>query len=287
MGKIKSIWLRGSKGKLAGTTLYTTSGVTIQREIQTEVKNPRTRAQMAHRVRLANLVNMYQVAKRFFKYAFENKPALVSDYNRFVSLNLSNNPVFLTKQQAAVNVVVPAGYQITEGSLPVQATSSMDDGQLIGLGVPSDFEYTANTTVSQLTTALKRSHPEIIDGMQLSVIIFFCDADGKNLFFALNEVILDSTNTAEKVSAYIPNLGVYNGRLTEDTAQGADIAAGAFVLSHTVAGKTRVSTETMVTSGLFESQFVGDPALEMAINSYGESSDVFLDSNNANPADHS
>lgn len=284
MAKVKSLLLRKSSGKLAGTTMYTTSGVTIMREIATDVKNPRTKAQMTQRVKLANLVNTYQVLKRFFKYAFENKKPLTSDYNAFVAANLTNSPVYLTKQAAAANVVVPAPYRISEGTLPTLFDTTLDDGVFEGPLLSGLSSITSATTVAQVSSALLAAYDGLAEGMQISFIAIGCDDIGTNLVITLNEFVIDSSNTAEKILDFMPSAGVSNGYLSSSVLQGSDVIAGAFVVSQTVAGKTRVTTTSLVSSDTSVSSFVGSAALEAAINSYGESTDVFLDSNKANKA---
>lgn len=280
MGKINSIFLRKSKGKLAGTTIYTTGGVTIQREIATEVKNPRTKAQMKHRVKLANLVNMYQVLKPFFKYAFENKKPLQSDYNAFVSKNLTASEVYLTKQEAAQNFVIPAPYRISEGTLGIKATEEFDNGAVLGLVVAEDYTISDNTTIASFSQHIISHNPGVVEGMQLSFVAIGCSETGDELVVRLNEVILNSSNTSEKIHDYIPGLGASYSRISCDVSDLGSMLAGAFVLSHTVAGKTKVSTETLVANPGWES-FKTDAQLNLAINSYGESTEAFLDSNNA------
>lgn len=280
MGKLNSIFLRKSKGKLAGTTIYTTGGVTIQREIATEVRNPRTRAQMKHRVKLANLVNMYQVLKPFFKYAFENKKPLQSDYNAFVSKNLTASEVYLTKQQAAQNIVIPAPYRISEGTLGIKATAGKDDNLVLGLACAEDYSLSANTTIASFSQHIINHNPGVVDGMQLSLVVLSCTNSGEDLTIKLHEVLIDSDNTSEKLFDYMPDLIVDASRIVSNIDIVGGPAAGAFVLSHTVAGKTKVSSESLVTFGNWQ-QFATDAQLNLAINSYGESTEAFLDSNNA------
>ena len=280
MGKINSIFLRKSKGKLAGTTIYTTGGVTIQREIATEVKNPRTKAQMKHRVKLANLVNMYQVLKPFFKYAFENKKPLQSDYNAFVSKNLTASNIYLSKQEAARNVIVPAPYRISEGTLGIKATTGLSDTQALGLVVGEDYTISANTTIAAFSQHIINHNPGVVDGMQLSFVGIETSDIGNLISVRLHEIILDSRNSSEKVLDFMPDLTIVNSRLAVDTSPVGDYGCGAFVLSHTIAGKTKVSTEAFV--GVLEDMpWSNEAALYAAINSYGESTEAFLDSNNA------
>lgn len=284
MGKLNSIFLRNSKGRLAGTTIYSTGGVTIQREIQTQVRNPRTKAQMTHRVKLANLVNMYQAAKPFFKKAFEGKKPLTSDYNVFVSQNLAKSQVYLTKQAAASGYFVPADYVISQGSLPLRATNGMGDGYVSGPGVPSNFTLSDSTTVAQLSQALISSNPGIVDGMQISFIRFDWTG-GDKVYVDFYEMVLDSQNTTEKAFDYLTNdVATESGWLKLNVNPDAECAAAAFVWSHTIGGKTLVSSEKLMSFNLQNVPSYGDKAIQAAIDSYGQSEDVFLDSNNANKA---
>ncbi len=63
-------WLRGAKGKLAGTTLYRSNGETQQREIVTP-KNPQTNAQMIQRAIMASVMRAYSHGKAIFDHSFQ------------------------------------------------------------------------------------------------------------------------------------------------------------------------------------------------------------------------
>lgn len=63
-------WLRGAKGKLAGTTLYRSNGETQQREIVTP-KNPKTNSQMIQRAIMASVMRAYSHGKAIFDHSFQ------------------------------------------------------------------------------------------------------------------------------------------------------------------------------------------------------------------------
>lgn len=63
-------WLRGAKGKLAGTTLYRANGKTQQREIVSP-KNPKTNAQMIQRAIMASVMRAYSHGKAIFDHSFQ------------------------------------------------------------------------------------------------------------------------------------------------------------------------------------------------------------------------
>ena len=95
-------WLRGSKGKLAGTVLYQSQGSTIQREIVTP-KNPQSDNQMRQRVAFAGASKFYQNAQQNrFVLAFPNKKGNQSEFNAFMQKNLKEfgTLTYPTREQA-------------------------------------------------------------------------------------------------------------------------------------------------------------------------------------------
>lgn len=95
-------WLRGAKGKLAGTVLYQSQGSTIQREIVTP-KNPQSDNQMRQRAAFAGASKFYQNAQQNrFVLAFQNKKGNQSEFNAFMQKNLVefDTLTYPTKEQA-------------------------------------------------------------------------------------------------------------------------------------------------------------------------------------------
>ena len=124
MSIVKNVWLRGRKKRLGGAVTYMMAGQQITRELAANVKNPRTPAQMKQRVKLASLVNFYRSMRQWAKVgAFSNKKQSWSDYNAFVSANISTTPAYLTKQQAQAGCSVVAPYIISRGVLPRALTT--------------------------------------------------------------------------------------------------------------------------------------------------------------------
>lgn len=274
MAKHKQLWLKGSKGKLAGTTFYQTAGVTIQREINYDPTNPRTDKQMTQRTKLANLVNMYRAAKDFFPRAFENKKPLESDYNKFVSNNLTASPVYLTKGDAAKGIFVPDVYRVSQGSLSSLEGCAVSSKNITVLGYVTGA-VTANATVAQFSAAFMEEFEGAQLGDQVSVIVWVQSASG--CLFEKKEVILSDTDTRLMST-------IFTGEAKWDSAgsitiSGASKNVGAAVLlSRTIAGKTLVSSEQLVCVTDYQhTSYVGESARIAAINSYGASKKVFLD----------
>lgn len=270
MAKLNNLLMRKSQGKLAGATIYTTEGVTIMREVNEHPKNPRTDAQMLQRCKLGNLVNFYQALQPYWKKAFEKKEKLNSDYNRFVQLNLANSPVYLTKQQVADNVIVPAAYIISQGSLVFDQMAFCED-TTANFFADKFTGGTSNMTVSAFSTAIIAGVKGLQMGDQLTLIY----ANTSSNEVILREVTLSSTDSRTLSSVLGGDFTVSTNSL--DIDNGDDMFGAAVVVSRMVAGKLYVSTSVMATtieqSG---SGYTSDQAKVDAIKSYGGQGKVFL-----------
>lgn len=291
MAIVNSMWMKTSKKKLGGTVLYQAMGQTRQRELAASVTNPRTQSQMAHRVRWSNCVNFYRVNSSWLKYAFETKKPNQSEYNKFMSLNAANSPVFLTKQEAAAGASVVVPYIITQGSLPSVEIQKQGASYWTNIFLGEnqiDLEESSIATVSQL---ILQYNPALREGDQISVIKFSQQNNNNTgapfVIVRKYEVILNSSDS-RKWTDFIPYDVLDNDTVGEmvqlyypDSGE-----AGGFVIivSRTIGGKTYVSTQNIVVTNndATISAYSSQAALQRAIDSYGESEEAFLSSTAAN-----
>lgn len=291
MAIVNSMWLKTSKKKLGGTVLYQAMGQTRQRELAASVTNPRTQSQMAHRARWANCVNMYRVNSSWLKYAFETKKSNQSEYNKFMSLNAANSPIFLTKQEAAAGACVVAPYVIMQGSLPsIEVQYGVNEYVTnIFLG-PNEPDF-ATASVATISALLIQYNPAMREGDQISFIRLtqLTNTNTGIPFVVVRkyEVILNSSDS-RLWSDFIPdnllNVDVLGAESVVVVPN--DGTAGGFVLglSRTIGGKTYVSTQNIVVTNndAMISAYSSQAALQRAIDSYGESEEAFLSSTAAN-----
>ena len=174
MAILKSLIVRGGRKQIGGMVLYTRNGETIARELAAQISNPRTPAQMEQRVKLrvklSNLVSVYRANSAWMRGAFEAKKARESDYNAFVSANVDNNQVYLSKSDVASGAAVVGPYKITSGSLPVIETI-LNGADLVTNLYVGALTIGPETTIGELSTALLANNNGLEEGMQLSVII--------------------------------------------------------------------------------------------------------------------
>ena len=290
MAIVQNFWLRNSKKRLAGAVIYQAMGQTRQRSLASEVANPRTIDQMSHRVKWSNLVNLYRANRSWMKYAFETKKESQSEYNKFMSLNVSNSHIYLPKQVANSGGCVLDNYIVTQGSLPSIELNYEDLAVLTNLYLPTSYTISPTSTVGELSRALVSANPAIREGDQISLIILAQQTNSTTgypfVVIRKYEVIIDS-NSVRLVSDYIPTM--YLGTATSEEYNkiiiNADTWVGGIVmvLSRTTGGRTYVSTQSILTFGIdaMISSYSSQAALATAIESYGESSDAFLSSNSA------
>lgn len=292
MAILKSLIVRGGRKQIGGMVLYTRNGETIARELAAQISNPRTPAQMEQRVKLSNLVSVYRANSAWMRGAFEAKKARESDYNAFVSANVDNNQVYLSKSDVASGAAVVGPYKITSGSLPVIETI-LNGADLVTNLYVGALTIGSETTIGELSTALLANNNGLEEGMQLSVIINLqLAAAGSGVPYIsvrAYEMIINSQSTV-LITDVIPDgilesVGSTNkslGLLTTSLGDGA----AAFILSKTSGGNTRVSTQSLVFFGsnAVYRGYTSPTAQAAAIASYGEGADTFLSSNSAGGA---
>lgn len=281
------MWLKGAKKRLGGTVIYQAMGQTRQRELAAEVSNPRTESQMGQRVKWANLVNLYRANRSWMKYAYETRKSNQSEYNKFMSLNVADSRIYLTKQVANAGGCVVDNYLMTQGSLPSIEFVPTSNGYFASNIVLTSGTISPTTTIADFSQDVIANNPAIREGDQLSFIRMtqMTNASTGVPYVVVREyeVLINSNNTAS-IWDYLPENYFYEwGVETKYLAIGSNAGrAGGFcmILSRTISGKTYVSSQRIIPVSMdtFIEAFSSSAALQAAINSYGVSEDAFLSS---------
>ena len=278
MGKLSGIISKIS-GSAGNVTFKQRSGETIVSEKVTQVRNPRTNAQMQTRTRWGNIIAMYKGIRPLLNYGFENKPKTLSDYNMFVKLNMQRTPIYLTKQAVAGGACIATAYQISQGSLPAIVVSGSGqngktDIRLGGLTIGS------NTTVADFSAAVVNNNPDYKYGDQISFFLVkqLVNANTEIPYcqFSAAKVILDAANTETLASVTGGSTGfkAVDGKLGHNGNDGD--CAYTWVHSRKSVGRTLVSTQELLSANTLEADYQGDAAYTLASTSYGHSTGSFL-----------
>lgn len=273
------------RGKVGNTSYYTSEGRQLARQAQNNSNYgenaSRTPLQQGRRVMWPNLVNFYTANKAWMKKSFENLKPGVSEFNRFIQLNINSANVALTRQQAQSKIWVPARYRVSQGSLPsITYLSDINDYKIEGTNLSlGNFVPSKSATRGEMYQALIENNANIKAGDAIVAIEFrgtlgspFEIGKYRQASYVYKEFVID------------PN----DETLIEDGEFAAE--DGKFVISEFIStlcvfihtrnsgGKLYVSTEDMITSidqSDMEDWRTG-AQLGSATASYGETQGVML-----------
>lgn len=290
MAIVQNFWLKGSKKRLGGAVLYKAMGQTRSRELASEVSNPRTEAQMAQRIKWSNLVSFYRANQSWMKYAFETKKTNQSEYNKFMSLNVTGSRVALTKQAASNGACVALPYIITQGSLPAIEWTKNEEFMYSNIFLGDGLTLSNTTLVSDFSQALIANNPAIREGDQLSFIRVSQQVNtstGYPYIIVRKYELIVNSSSLNIVANFLPlDLLVADTQYTgnplyiETTGRQGGFA---MILSRTIGGKTYVSSQSLVVvnNDAIINRWSSQAAIAAAIASYGESEEAFLSSQSA------
>lgn len=167
MAKGSLFWGKG-RGKLGEAVLSVTKGQQISRAYNAKPGNPKTYAQMNQRVKLANSVKFYrQMTAGLFKFAFEDKRPLESDYNAFMRHSV-NGAVLVDKMTADNNLYPAVGnFAVSAGSLGGVNfiwNDSLGHFDLAISTIPDPEEEEAPATWGEVSTAILAQYPSLAAG---------------------------------------------------------------------------------------------------------------------------
>lgn len=259
--------LSQAKGKVGSLVFSVLKGQQITKTYQSK-NGSKTFSQVAQRVRLANPVAFYKLATgAFFKFAFEDKQRLESDYNAFVRENIMAVPAYQSKDEASKNIILPAPYKLSKGSLANGVVTEGTYSYVIAISATA-----APTTIGALTTAMKKAHPELRDGDMLTIVCVFGAIDPDFTKFEFVQIVLDSTSTAAIPSATPSGNVAITATTSEFTAALDDGSAVAIIITRNNGGKIFANNSALLLSSAAEASYTfasSSAKLQTAASSYG------------------
>lgn len=272
-------------GRVGSDTYYVANGQQIVRQAQNNSNYgesaSRSEAQQKRRVRWANLVNTYKRCSSWMKACFETKKRNESDYNKFMSVNMANANICLTKDMAASDCCVLDTFIVSQGSLsPISLT--YDDGLIV-----SDLRisrYESIKSIADLTAQIIANNPGWSDGDGIGLISFYGSSrkNGYTGFGTIyDEIVLDSRDVNQvETQEDLFSISFENNRLCIESWPDWQDEDGdwSVVLIHTrKASKTLVSTQQLEIGNMALSQIYAAPRWEAeCIKSYGLTEDYII-----------
>jgi hypothetical protein len=272
--------IRKMSGSTGDFTFKQLNGQTVVSEKVTQMRNPRSSAQMQTRTRFTNIVSMYRGIRPLINYGFETKAKGCSDYNMFVRVNMQQTPVYLTKQAVAGGACVAAPYQITQGSLPAIVVTGTGQNGVSDIRLGGESITTA-TTVAEFSQAVVENNADYKYGDQISFFLIKQKVNAETGIpycqFSAAKVVLDAANNAQLVDVVSGSHGFasIDGKLGHSGNDGDCVYC--WVHSRKSGnGKTLVSSQTLLAANSILASYQGDDAYTLASSSYGQSISAFL-----------
>lgn len=264
-------------GKVGAYSFYTSTGGRQVARIANNSSNygetaKRTVAMQTRRSRWGNLVSFYSANKDLMARAYERKGSNLSDYNRFMQLNIPLATVSLVKDDFMRGMAILQEYVIADGSLPeIDVAEVQEDGCVFNLLTGIDGEF-ADRTIGQVSVDLLDHNPQLQQGDQLTFVSYTNAGNTPStirIYRHLCEMTIDPKSAVSFGTLKYANIIAGNGLKVVIAGQG-DVFGQAIIHSRSVGGSLLVSrAKIMLNSDTLVSQFSAPEAVKKAIDSYG------------------
>lgn len=277
------------RGKLGDTVYYRSRGYQIERP-RVVPKNPRSRAQMTQRVKIADVSAVYRALKPVLSRSFVVRGQHESSFNAFSRAAIDMSP-YMTKTMVAKCLALPMPVQLSRGGLGTYDYADfMSDSGTVFVRLPSYTEGNTAPTLGVWSAAFLAENPQFKNGdtIVLAMIQFIennqvSEADAYNAVGKYASLTLDVDSSISitelgfaldtSTSTILPN-----GWPSSNQIAASDFISmsGAFVSRKTESGDIDVSSQYFVLNeaalDLYE-QYRSSEALNDAVDSYGVGSE--------------
>ena len=264
-------------GKVGAYSFYTSTGGRQVARIANNSSNygetaKRTVAMQTRRSRWGNLVSFYSANKDLMARAYERKAANLSDYNRFMQLNIPLASVSLVKDDFMRGMAILQEYVIADGSLPeIDVAEVEEEGMVFNLLTSIDGEF-ADNKIGQISVDLLDHNPQLQEGDQLTFVSYTNAGTTPStirIYRHLCEMTIDSKSAVSFGTLKYANIIAGNALKVVIAGQG-DVFGQAIIHSRSVGGSLLVSrAKIMLNSDTLVKQFSAPEAVKKAIDSYG------------------
>ena len=272
-------------GKVGAYSFYTSTGGRQVARIANNSSNygetaKRTVAMQTRRSRWGNLVSFYSANKDLMARAYERKGANLSDYNRFMQLNIPLATVSLVKDDFMRGMAILQEYVIADGSLPeIDVAEEGEEGLVFNLLTSLDGNF-ADYTIGAISVDLLDKNPQLQNGDQLTFISYTNAGTTPStirIYRQLCEMTIDTKSAVSFSTLKYAKMVAGNGLKVAIAGQG-DVFGQAIIHSRSVGGSLLVSrAKIKLNSDTLVRQFSEPEAVKKAIDSYGVDAEKLLE----------
>ena len=273
------------KGRVGAYSFYTSTGGRQVARIANNSSNfgesaKRTVAMQTRRTRWGNLVSFFRANKDLMARAFERKDANLSDYNRFMQLNIPRALVSLPKDAFMRGITILQPYVVADGSLPSLISDVMEEDEItFNLFTSLDGEF-ADYTIGAVSADLLKQNTHLQVGDQLT-FVSWTNAEnvggGLRTYRYLCELTLDPESNVS--FGTLPFANIVGGNAQRIILNGKGPVFGQTIIHSRVMGGTLLvsRSEIVLNSTMFIEQFSSEDAVKRAIDSYGVDAEKLLE----------
>ena len=272
-------------GKVGAYSFYTSTGGRQVARIANNSSNygetaKRTVAMQTRRSRWGNLVSFYSANKDLMARAYERKAANISDYNRFMQLNIPLASVSLVKNDFMRGMAILQEYVIADGSLPEIDVAEVEEGAMVfNLLTTLDGEF-KDLTIGAISVDLLDKNPQLQEGDQITFLSYTnagATPSTIRIYRNLCEMTIDTKSAVSFSTLKYADIVAGNGNKVAIAGQG-DVFGQAIIHSRSVGGSLLVShAKITLNSETLVKQFSTPEAVKKAIDSYGVDSEKLLE----------
>ena len=272
-------------GKVGAYSFYTSTGGRQVARIANNSSNygetaKRTVAMQTRRSRWGNLVSFYSANKDLMARAYERKGANLSDYNRFMQLNIPLASVSLVKDDFMRGMAILQEYVIADGSLPEIDVAEVEESAMVfNLLTTLDGEF-KDYTIGAISVDLLGKNPQLQEGDQITFISYTNAGTTPStirIYRNLCEMTIDTKSAVSFSTLKYADMVAGNGNKVAIAGQG-DVFGQAIIHSRSVGGSLLVSrAKITLNSETLVKQFSTPEAVKKAIDSYGVDTEKLLE----------
>lgn len=272
-------------GKVGAYSFYTSTGGRQVARIANNSSNygetaKRTVAMQTRRSRWGNLVSFYSANKDLMARAYERKGANLSDYNRFMQLNIPLATVSLVKDDFMRGMAILQEYVIADGSLPeIDVAEEGEEGMVFNLLTTLDGNF-ADYTIGTISVDLLDKNPQLQNGDQLTFVSYTNAGTTPStirIYRQLCEMTIDNKSAVSFGTLKYASIVAGNGLKVAIAGQD-DVFGQAIIHSRSVGGSLLVSrAKIKLNSPTLVQQFSEPEAVKKAIESYGVDTEKLLE----------
>lgn len=180
------------RGKIGDVVFTRTGGAQTSRALNRHPRNPQTPAQMYQRGCLATVSEMYiRGTRNFFKYAFMNKTAAQSEFNKFCQLNIGRVPC-TGRNALAQGAPAIGNFIMTQGTLAPIRIDKRDDSFTITMRNDISSKPVAQWTMGDVSRAFIETY-----GYQQGDIITYLDiSSSATPFTTIGDMVANESLTS-------------------------------------------------------------------------------------------